>query len=444
MMRSDTQAERDAERAVLGCILRDPEMAAEDATRLLRPDDFGGFTERAAFLAVLALLAAGRRAEVAAVYQQMRDDGNGACMDGQPGKLAGWLTEVWEAVPTAVNLEYHAQVVQQAADRRRLLALAVELQRDAEDAIEPPDLTAGRYSDRLAEVAADRTADDPPTAAEAVAAGLADLRERHRPGGRADRVSLGYAGLDRLIPGLDPGTLVVLGARPGAGKTALALNVAQRAALEGKPAYFVSLEMDNAVIGQRLAFAHDSLRAAALRGGYGSAEELERVAAVAAGLRGVPLVIDDSPARPVERIVAAARRHLRRYGLALLVVDYLQLVSPTDPRAPRREQVEHVSRALKQAARSLGCPVLALCQLNREVEARPGQKPRLSDIREAGGIEQDADVVLLLSSQPDQHDGAASVRVTVEVAKHRNGPTGEAVVLFRKGCSRFDDLPPGS
>ena len=443
MSSSNQQAERANERAVLGCVLREPETAAADAARLLRPDDFAGHVERSAFQAMLTLNAAGRRVELAAVYQQMTADGHGDCLGGDPGQLAAWLTEVWEAVPTAVNLEFHAEEVRHASLHRTLLATAGELQRDAGDRIEPAADTAARFSDRLAALAADRTADEPPTAAEAVEDGLADLRERHRPEGRAGRVSFGYAGLDRLVPCLDPGTLTVVAARPGMGKTAFALNVASRAALLDLPAYFVSLEMGRAEIGQRLASALAGLRGAALRGGYGTERELEQVAAVAADLRGKPLVIDDRPARPVERVVATARRHQRRRGLGLLVVDYLQLVPPTDPRAPRREQVEHVSRTLKQAARSLGCPVLALCQLNRAAEDRPGGRPRMSDIREAGGIEQDADAVLLLSALPGQPDGP-DLRMMVEVAKHRNGPTGEAVLLFRRGCSRFDDSPPGA
>ena len=440
----DLRAVPTAERAVVGCILREPGWAADEAGKLLRTADFLGHVERLAFDAGVALAAAGVTPEPTAVYERLRADGHARCLGDDPTRLVAWLGETFADQPTAANLEYFAKLVRRAADARALVALGGELVRDAADQLgEPADL-AGRFADRLADLAAGHTADEPVRLGAAALTGVADLRARrdsaHRPAG----VPFGYVALDRLVPAMEPGQLVVLGARPGVGKTALALTVAVRAALTSRPVLFFSLEMPADELGLRAVAAETGTPVGPLRAGGGAAADLDVIAAAGDELAGVPVWVDDRPGRTVEAVVAAARRHRRRHGLGLAVVDYLQLVEATDRRATRREQVEHVSRQLKRAARALRVPVLALCQLNREVEGRGDPKPRMSDIREAGGIEQDADVILLAWEPAEQPHAARGVtRVGVTVVKNRHGPTGDAELLFRKGVTRFEDSPPG-
>lgn len=433
-----------AERGVVGCVVRDPDWAADEAARLLTADDFLHPRERLAFVAASTIRSGGRIPTLDVIHLQLVQDGAADEYASHPGGLPGWLADLWEHHPTAVNLEHYAARVRDHSAARRLVHLGAELLRDADDRIEPAVDTAARFSDRLAVLAAAVASGDPLRAAAVIDAGLADIVRRHRAEDRSGRVRVGFEAVDRLVPSLDPGELFVVAARPGVGKTAFALGVAVQTALRGLPTLFVSLEMSASEIGQRMAFAAGGLRGGALRAGHATDQELAQVETVAAEFRGVPLWVDDRPDRTVERIVAVSRRHQRRHGLSLLVVDYLQLVPPTDRRTPRREQVEHVSRSLKLAAKQLGCPVLALAQLNREAEGRPDGRPRLSDLREAGGIEQDADAVMLLwrRPDPDMTEDAPTVPVSVLVEKQRNGPTGQADLIYRRACTRFEASLP--
>jgi len=431
-----------AERGVIGSMLRDPGWAADEAARLLAAEHLSGHLERLAFEAVGAVRASGRLPTLDVVHLQLVQSGHKEHFAGQPGGLVGWLTRAWEDTPTAVNLEWFAATVREEATRRQLVAIGEEIARDLRDGVEPAADAAGRFSDRLATLAAAAAAGDPLPLAAVLDAGLADLRRRHAAEDRRGRVRLGFAELDRLVPSLDPGDLLILAARPGVGKTALALNLSAEAALRGRSVLFFSLEMGRVEIGQRLLFAAAGAPGGRLRAGVASDQELADLDRWVPELAALPLAVDDAPDRTVERITAVARRHQRRRGLDLVVVDYLQLVPPTDRRAPRREQVEHVSRSLKLAAKSLGCPVLALAQLNREAENRTDNRPRLADLREAGGIEQDADAVVLLWRQPGQPDDAPTLKVTALVEKNRNGPTGSAELVYRRACTRFEEPPP--
>jgi replicative DNA helicase len=269
---------------------------------------------------------------------------------------------------------------------------------------------------------------------------------RQESGGSLGGLSCGYPDLDTVLGGLRPGQLVVVGARPGGGKTALGLSVAARVAMAGEPVMVFSLEMPADQIGDRLLAMGSGVSVARLtRGDRLSDGEVIRVATATgpSWVGGASLHVDDAPDMPAARVAAKTRRAVRRHGVALVVVDYLQLLRPENPRDNRVQQVGLAARRMKQVARECGVPLVLLCQLNRQVEQRGNDKPRLSDLRESGEIEQHADMVILLHTRPDQPQDAAVWEIDAVVAKNRNGPVGDVPLLYRRATTFFENADAG-
>jgi replicative DNA helicase len=268
-------------------------------------------------------------------------------------------------------------------------------------------------------------------------------------GGEISGLSSGFKDLDGYTWGFHPQELIVLAARPSMGKTSLALNMAEAAVLpkRGKaaamPTLVFSLEMSAEQLAMRLLCSRARVRTDRLRGGFAGRDEQERLAQTAVELKSAPLWIDDSGQLNIHELRAKARRLHSRHTLGLIVVDYLQLVAGTDPRVQREQQISEISRGLKAMAKELRVPVIVLSQLNRESE-REKREPRLSDLRESGAIEQDADVVLLLAKPSDASDGTqvAGSEADLIIAKQRNGPVGKVRLTFTREYTRFDDHAP--
>src|SRR5581483_11812742 len=253
----------------------------------------------------------------------------------------------------------------------------------------------------------------------------------------ASRSATGFTDLDRITCGFQPSQLVIVAARPGQGKTAFALSVARHMAMrEGAGVFFASLEQSAGEVAQRLVSGLARVDSRLLRQGRLNRDEAGRVFDATKRLRTLPIHIADACNQTALQITANARRLVRKHGIRCVIVDYLQLVEPEDRLAKRYEQVGAVSRRLKQLARDLCLPVIALAQLGRGVEERKG-RPRLSDLRESGNIEADADTVLLMH-RPDDLD-AECVAVEVDVAKHRNGPTGSLTLAFQRPYVTFEN-----
>jgi replicative DNA helicase len=264
----------------------------------------------------------------------------------------------------------------------------------------------------------------------------------------ASGVDCGFARLDEQTGGLHPGELIILAARPSMGKTAFALNVAENVAVQQKaPVLFVSLEMSSLELADRLLCSMARVNGHRMRNGTLTPQDRDRLAEKSSALSQSPFFVDDSPSRTMTEIAAAARRIIRRHGnLGLIVIDYLQLIDPDNPRDPRQEQVARIARRLKGMARELKVPVMCLAQLNRQTEAGKDNIPRLSHLRESGAIEQDADVVMFVHREEyyqrgeakDQYAGQAQIIV----AKQRNGPVGDVDLEFHKDFTRFQDPTP--
>jgi len=262
--------------------------------------------------------------------------------------------------------------------------------------------------------------------------------------GLVDGVKTGFVDLDNLIGGLHPNELIILAARPSMGKTALALNIAENIALEKKTVLFVSLEMAKLELAMRLICSRTKLSSHKIRRNLLSKEEIGYFLDAANELGNVPMYIDDTPSRSIAEIAAVARRLKRQQDLQLLIIDYIGLIRPENSDEPRQEQVAKIARQLKLLARELHLPVLCLSQLNRQADTRgKDERPRLSQLRESGAIEQDADVVMFVHREEMymSHEQAAENdlvnKAELIVAKQRNGATDDVDLIFRKEWTRF-------
>lgn len=426
-----------AERFIAGAIVRSPG-DADDILAAVPVDLVLNYGPRCVLEAAASLRLRNALPQMEAIHIEITSADRGKDF-ASSGGLASFLSQLRTDHPTAVGWEYYAGIVREAAALRRLTSLAAQLGSEASSPIESASDIAARYSKALEDATVEPNGSDPVLLAEALPDSIDEIRKRVS---RANGVvGSGLDTIDRWVPGFEPGQLIVVAARTGVGKTALALKTALHVSGGvGKPVYFASLEMSRHEIAQRLGCMITGKSMNRLKSGHadpGELAEFERLTHMELGR--AKLWIDDNSSLRVEQIVAAARKVKRKQGLSLLVVDYLQLVSPSDRRSERREQIEHTSRTLKKAARELSCPVITLAQLNREVESRSDPKPRLSDIREAGGVEQDADVVLLLWKKPGQNADEPVHEIGVHIAKQRNGPTGEDDLDYVRACTRFED-----
>ncbi|MFP6694267.1 MAG: replicative DNA helicase, partial [Pirellulales bacterium] len=366
----------------------------------------------------------------------------------------GFIAEVAQSVPTAANALYYAKIVRDKSMLRSLIETGTEIVRDAYEQV-----ASGRELMNTAEERIFGVRDQRATLGE-----VADIKQvlieaferidaRMEQGG-ATGLSSGFTDLDKLTGGLHPAELVIVAARPSMGKTALAANIAEHAAMEEqRTVLFVSLEMSRYELAQRMMCSRGKIRGEKLRSGFLSGEDHKNLIEVSATLGNSPIYIDDSPTRTVTEIAATARRLKRNQGgLGLIVVDYLQLIQPDNTKDPRQEQVAKMARRLKVVARELETPVLCLAQLNRQTEMTRDNRPKLNHLRESGAIEQDADVVILihreeyyLSAQEREamRSGTAASSCLGEadiiVAKQRNGPTGEIKLHWFQQYTRFEN-----
>jgi len=372
--------DRNAESSLLGCILRD-NAQFDDAALVLRDEDFYVFANRLAFSAMLDLRQAGKPLDVHLLAVRLREQGK--LDDVTPA----YLLDLWDSAPASGDsLEYAAiiracnEIIREAYEpgdssgllenaERRIFAIA---QRDVRGDV----VSHSKVIDEALEVTDKRV-------------------NLFRRGEMTGAVPYGLIDLDTATAGMHAGELIIIGARPGVGKTLLGGHLADVASGLGMPSLFVSLEQARHELALRLLAKHARVNAFKIRGGSISNAERLLIGDAAEKTRNVPIWWDDAPCQSVGRISAQARRVKAKHGLALLVVDYMQLIDAPNKRQKRHEAVGEMSRALKLLARDLQIPVVAMAQLNRDVENRGGE-PRLSDLRESGGIEQDADTVILM------------------------------------------------
>lgn len=433
----------DAERAVLGSVFLVPEVMDDVVTRI-ETDDFHDQAHRLYFTAMLDLQAKGKPIDAMVIRDQF-------IRKGQYEQAGGgaYLSKLLNIVPSAANAIFYADIVRDKAIRRNLTLAGLEAIREARDCESAEDAMAA------AEAAMFKVSDRTVKQADTLQVGdiFRDVIGRLEAGtpSRETGVQTGYHEVDKYLGGMRAGELLILAGRPSMGKSALAFNIASNVAAQNQGAVMlVSLEMSSTEIADRLLLAESRYDGWRLRENKISADERRELIGVASRISAWPLYIIDTPTTKVRAIAAKARRTKRQKGgLALIVVDYLQLIEPDDAKVPRQEQVAIISRRLKALARELQVPVLCLAQLNRQTETTNDNRPKLSHLRESGAIEQDADVVMFThrpayyaakkagDHKPDRL--APEIDAEVIIAKQRNGDTGAVNLYWSKHCVRFDN-----
>ncbi|TAH35976.1 MAG: replicative DNA helicase [Planctomycetota bacterium] len=422
----------EAEKCVLGSVLRDPQCAADVVAELTRDDFYlPRHRELYALIEALELRSAGACDPITVAHESERL-GTGEALGGR-----GYLEELMAAVPTLAFLDNHLRIVRDLSIRRQLLNATEQIQRltlDGRDEIgqllDQAEQSVLQVGDRLVQKQVS-------SARDLVTAHLDSILTSQ---GGPQGLRTGFLDLDELH-GFRPGDFVVLAARPSMGKTALALNVLSRIAVSSEKAVLLfSLEMPADQILLRLLSAQSKVRHDALRRGMLDRSERQRLTVAAGELSRARIYVDDSSQPSLAEIRAKARRLRHDHNLDLIVLDYLQLLSV--PRAESRQQeIAVISRSLKGLARDLEVPVFALAQLNRAAEKRDSHRPMLSDLRESGAIEQDSDLVMLLFREDYYSPTPENAGVTdVIVAKNRHGPTGNVQLRFASDLMRFENL----
>ncbi len=425
-----------AEESVLGAVLLSRDAIGAVSEQGLQPDDFYRPGHQHIFDAVRALYSTGAPADTVTVADELRRAG---LLEQVGGSEA--LHALQNATPAISNAAHYARIVQDTAILRRLIHVAGDIAEMAYG--EPDDITKAvdEAESKVFKVAEERITDSTQLLSESIKGVMDRLEETFARGDTITGTATGYHDLDELLSGLQPSTLNIVGARPAMGKTAFGLGMATHVAQStGRPVLVFSLEMGHNELTQRILSSEARVDSTKMRNGRLSESDWAKIGR-AIGRLEVPLFLDDNPRVTVMEIRAKARRLKARHGgLALIVIDYLQLMSGGGNAENRQLEVSEISRNLKILAREMEVPIVALSQLSRNLEARSDKRPMLSDLRESGSLEQDADVVMFLyrdevynAESPDK--GSAEVIV----AKHRSGPIGTKRLVFLGQYTRFDN-----
>ncbi len=420
-----------AERATLGAMLRENETIA-DVREVVTAAHFYVFQHQLIFRAISDLADKGVGADLVSVCELLRSRNQLAELGEQAYAKIG---ELWEASPTSANAVYYARIVKRLAVQRFLIQVHTEHLARAAGPCEDPRQLAAIAEKAIGELAQEEASTCIISMPDCLALAT-DWIDRRAQGVPLDGVQAGIKDLDAKTGGFHDGELTVIAARPSVGKTALAGAIVRHVAGGGYPVFFASLEQSATELGMRWLTTEAGVDGDHLRKGTVGAADLARLIEVRDSLEKCKLFLDHTPGQSVSRIIAQARRLKKSENVRLVVVDYLQLIDMDRHKGQSRaEQVADVSRRLKLLARELRVPVIALAQLNRQVESRGEEKPKLSDLRDSGAIEQDADCVLLLW----RPEGRESNVVQILVEKQRNGSTGPVTVIFERWCGRFQN-----
>ncbi len=438
-----------AEMAALGSALLNPDVINE-LTLILKPDDFFDDAHRKLYQHMQEMYDTGQKIDVALLVSRLRDAGDFELIGG-----AAYLAKLGNSVPNAAHAVYYGQIIRDKATVRRLIDASSSILRDAYDEGADPRELMSQAEQKIFQIQDDRSANSASSISDVLKAAMSRLNARVRGEQLADGVLTHFTDFDNMTGGLHSGELVILAARPSMGKTAFAMNIAEQVAMQERaPVLFVSLEMSSIELADRLLCSVARVNGSRLKNGTVGADERQRLIQSASLLSQSALYVDDAPSRTVSEVAAVARRitqnETKKPGgraLGLIVIDYLQLLEPDNPKDPRQEQVAKIARRLKMLARELKVPVLCLAQLNRQAEEGKDHRPKLSHLRESGAIEQDADVVMFVHREDYYARGeeADALRGQAEIiiAKQRNGPVGEVELVWERDFTRFSNKASG-
>jgi len=453
----------EAEKALLGSMILEPKIIPDVISVIQGGTDFYREAHGHIFTTLLEIYDRKDAGDLVQTVTLLRDRGVLDLIGGED-----YLVELANSVPTAVNAPHFAKIVAEKAKLRRLIDAAGDILYSAYNVGDLGAEGAREVIDKaesaVFEIAQEKNSSDLMSLADILDEEMARIQAMDEGGVGMSGLPTGFVDIDNMLLGLQPGELLILAARPSMGKTALALNLAEGVATGSQafagaphtrsvPVGFFSLEMSRSAISLRLLCAKARVKSQDLRSGRRlSKHDLHSLGAAADDLKAAPIFIDDTPALTVLNLRARARRMVQQYGVKAIFVDYLQLLtSPGSARESRQMEVSSISRGIKALARELNVPIVCLAQLNRAAEQREGNKPRMSDLRESGSIEQDADVIMLLHREDYYHKDDEQWQqenpdrvglAEVIIAKQRNGPTGVVKMSWNSDFTRFTDLDP--
>ena len=407
--------------------------AIADVVEILAPEDFYRGVNARIFETLRGIYARGEPVDIVTGIESLKRLG---LLDDVGGPL--YLRDLVDQVPTPASAGHYARIVAQTALLRRLISAAADIMERAYGATDDPEGVADDAEQRIYDVARREDKDEVAPLRDLVDQAMIDLENIQNREAAYTGLPTGFRDLDDLMSGLQPGNLIIIAARPGIGKSSLAMNMARNVAVTGKACTVFSLEMSRYEIGMRLLCAEARVPWDRIRSKRVGPDDWSRVVQAAETLHESPLLIVDAGNVNIVDIRAKARRmRTSKVGLDLIIVDYMQLMTSPNSRRPdnRQQEVAEISRSLKLLAKELHIPVVALSQLNRNPETRADKRPQLSDLRESGSIEQDSDVVMFIHR--DDADPEKKREAELIIAKHRNGPTGSVKLFFEPSLTQF-------
>ncbi len=422
----------DAEKSVLGAILIDKD-AISIVSEYLSSSHFYNETNAAIYDAMLALHDERSPIDLLTISALLKKRKQQSILD------ASYVTELIESVPTAANVEFYAKIDREVATKRALIRAGTEIIEMGHDERKEVREVLDKAESSVFAISQGNITRGFIPIKETLTQSFDRIDELHKGGIGLRGVTTGFTELDNVLSGLQKSNLIILAARPGTGKTAITLNIAQYIALQQKRAVAIfSLEMSKEELVDRFLVSQADVDAWRLKTGKLSEDDFTKISEAMGQLAEAPIYIDDTPGLSIAEMRSKARRLHLEHDIGLIVVDYLQLVDPGKKVESRVQEVSIVSQSLKNLARELNVPVLSASQLSRAVEHRGEKRPQLADLRESGAIEQDADVVMFLYRPDVDYDvNKHSIPTKLLIAKHRNGATGEIDLLFRGDRIRF-------
>ncbi len=428
----------EAEQSVIGAIFLEPQ-ALITAAELLMPEDFYRVAHQKIFQTMISLSDKGQAIDVVTVTEELSAKKELEDVGG-----ISYLSEIANSVPTAANIVHYARIVEEKALLRRLIRVATSIVEDGYAREDEVEALLSEAEKKMMEVSNRKNAGDFRHIKDVLVETYDNIELLHTRKGDVTGIPTGFRDLDKITAGFQRNDLIIVAARPSVGKTAFALNVAQNVATKtDENVAIFSLEMGAEQLVMRMLCAEGNIDAQVLRTGALEAEDWRKLTMAMGSLSNAGIFIDDSPGIRVNDIRSKCRRLQQEHGLGMIMIDYMQLIvgSGSKPGENRQQEVSEISRSLKSLARELKVPVVALSQLSRGVEQRQDKRPMMSDLRESGSIEQDADIVSFLYRE-DYYDKETENQNMIEIiiAKQRNGPTGTVTLAFAKEYNKFVNI----
>jgi len=433
----------EAEQGVLGCVLLSPNDCLGICIEKFKAGSevYYDLRHRHIYELLVEMYDHKEAIDLLTVQQRLKDRNQLEAVGG-----LAYLAALPDAVPSAANLAYYADIVREKHLLRRMIQTCTGVVGRVYEHQGEVDALLDEVERDVLRISEDRVEASTRTIKDLVKRAINTIEEFHQRQGMLTGISTGFPDLDKMTSGFHGGEMIVIAARPSMGKTSLAMNIAEHATVDDRlPVGVFSLEMTAESLVLRMLCSRSRVNLRNIRDGFLAERDFPKLTGSAGKLAGAPLFIDDTPGLSILQLRAKARRMVQQYGIKLFVIDYLQLLHSTSRRAENRQQeIADISSGIKALAKELNVPLIVLSQLNRDLEKEKGRPPRLSDLRESGAIEQDADLVGLLykPKSGDEDDGLAqeqdAVPVNLLIAKQRNGPTGEVSLTFLKAYTRFE------